>query len=364
MKNIKNMAIKIQSTNYEIEIGSILTSSFYDLITNRYQNRKKIIMVDENTHDCCLEFLITTYDSLSEAEVILIPEGEENKVMEVCLQIWSALSEFNISRRDLVINLGGGIITDMGGVIASLYKRGVNFVNIPTSLLAMVDASVGGKTGVNLDHFKNQLGVFSNPIAVFVDPSFLSTLPLSEVKNGFAEMLKHGLIADKNHWDVLKCMLPSEDIFGEKIISESILIKNQIVLSDEKEKNERKKLNFGHTVGHAIETYFMSSENTIKHGHAVAIGMLAESYLSNYKKLLSDNELKEIETTICQHFEIPDLAQVDSNVLFEIMSNDKKNFDSKIQCTLLKEIGVSLIHQEISFVEVNLSLEYLKSLKH
>ena len=187
----------IDAIDYKLEIGSLEESSFSQFLES-YVNRKKVIIVDDNTHEHCLPYLITTFQELSDAEVILLPEGEENKQMSIAYSVWEALTDYTVSRNDLVINLGGGMITDLGGFIASCYKRGCDFINIPTSLLGMVDASIGGKTGINLGHFKNQIGVFSNPKAVYIDPIFLTTLPDEEMKSGYAEMLKHGLISNKN----------------------------------------------------------------------------------------------------------------------------------------------------------------------
>ena len=186
----------LNSSDYQIEIGSLETSGFTNFIQQRYSDSKIVIMVDENTNDNCLEYLITTFDFLAEAEVMLLPSGEENKVMEVCFQVWEALSDYGIGRRDLVINLGGGVVTDMGGFIASVYKRGVDFIQIPTTLLSQVDASVGGKLGIDFQGFKNHLGVFTLPNAVLIDPVFLETLSEREKRSGFAEILKHCLIHD------------------------------------------------------------------------------------------------------------------------------------------------------------------------
>lgn len=348
----------LQANDYSIEIGPLTESSFASLMHTRYAHSKKIILVDENTHDYCLEYLITSFSALEDAEVMLLPSGEENKVMEVCFQVWEAWSEYAIGRADVVINLGGGVVTDMGGFIASVFKRGLDFIHIPTSLLAMVDASIGGKTGIDLGRHKNQLGVFSDPVRVFVDPGFLRTLPVMELKNGFAEMLKHGLIRDKNHWDVIKYISPEEDIFGERIISESIEIKNQIVLADPLEKGERKMLNFGHTVGHAIEGLFIGEEFSIAHGHAVAIGMLAEAYISMKRGLLPETDFKEVESVIRRVFEIPEFVDDISGELFALMQNDKKNFDQKVQCTLLIGIGKCVINQAIFKDDVKAVLEY------
>jgi 3-dehydroquinate synthase len=158
----------IDANGFSVEIGALEESSFIDFL-DTYRDHRLILIVDENTHDCCLEYLLTTFDELQRAEIILLPVGEENKVMEVCFQVWQAFTEYGFSRKDLVINVGGGVVTDMGGFIASIYKRGINFINIPTTLLGMVDASIGGKTGINLDHYKNQLGTFCHPQKIYID---------------------------------------------------------------------------------------------------------------------------------------------------------------------------------------------------
>ena len=356
------MIHEIQATDYRIEVGSLIDSSFVSLLTETYANSKKIILVDENTHDACLEYLLTAFDGLEDAEVMLLPAGEENKVMEVCFQVWEAMSEYGIGRRDLIINLGGGVVTDMGGFIASIFKRGVDFINIPTSLLGMVDASVGGKTAIDMGMYKNQLGVFANPKRVFIDLGFLNTLPSMELNNGYAEMLKHGLIVDKKHWNNIKNLHPREDQWNSKWIIESIEIKNEIVLADPLEKNVRKKLNFGHTFGHAFEGMSLGWENPIKHGHAVALGMLAEAFISKERKMLSTESFDEIKATIIHSFEILNFSEEIVIPLFELMQNDKKNFDQKIKCVLLTEIGVSKIDQEIEESDVLKVIQFFDSL--
>jgi 3-dehydroquinate synthase len=268
------------TNNEQIEFGSILSSSFEALIDVRYEKSKKIIIVDENTHDNCLEYLLTSFDQLKDAEVMLLPAGEENKVMEVCFQVWNALSEYRIGRKDLIINLGGGLVTDMGGFMASVYKRGVDFIHIPTSLLGMVDASIGGKTGIDLGPFKNQLGTFSQAQKIYIDPIFLATLPEAELWNGYAEMLKHALIADPDHWKSLISISSPEELINLSLIQKSAEIKMSFVNQDPFEKGSRKLLNFGHTIGHAIEGFSLEKDQPIAHGHAVAIGLLLESELS------------------------------------------------------------------------------------
>ena len=352
----------IQATDYTIEVGSLVDSSFVSLLTNEYANSKKVILVDENTHDECLEYLLTAFDGLEEAEVMLLPEGEQNKVMEVCFQVWEAFSEYGVGRRDLIINLGGGVVTDMGGFIASIYKRGVDFINIPTSLLGMVDASVGGKTGIDMGMYKNQLGVFANPKRVFVDLGFLNTLPSMELANGYAEMLKHGLIADKNHWDSIKNINPREGEWHSEWIVESIKIKNEVVLADPFEKNDRKKLNFGHTFGHAFEGMSLGWENPIPHGHAVALGMIAEAYISKERNLLLNEAFEEIKATLAKNFEMMSFSAEIVPQLFELMQNDKKNYDQKIKCVLLTAIGTSEIDQELSEADVLKVIQFFDTL--
>lgn len=347
----------IDAKNHQIELGNHTKSSFLNLLRNEFSNSKKVIIVDENTNEECLPALLTHYDELKDAEVMLLPSGEENKVMEVCFQVWEALTEYSIGRNDLIINLGGGVVTDMGGFIASIYKRGVSFINFPTTLLAMVDASVGGKTGIDLGPFKNQLGVFSFPELVVIDPLFLSTLAPEELLWGKAEMLKHGLIADKKHWDAIK----NKGVVDINIndIQDSVGIKNKIVLSDPEEKGERKKLNFGHTIGHAIEGYYLK-DGEIPHGLAVAIGMIVEAKLSNNLNLLSSKAFSEIHFILSECY--PELVLEDEMIseIVILMKNDKKNKDGKINFTLLTDIGEATINQYPTLIEITEALAFLK----
>jgi 3-dehydroquinate synthase len=348
----------IKSNNYQIEIGSILNSSFQTLLSNDYNKSKKVIIVDENTKEYCLEYLITSFTELSDAEIIELPSGEENKQLDICIQIWEVFTEYCFDRNILVINLGGGVISDMGGLIASLYKRGVHFVNIPTTLLSMVDASIGGKTGVDLGVYKNQVGLFSFPKRVFIDTIFLTTLEANQIKNGIAEMLKHGLIVDASHWnEVLKCYQSTHSITDD-LIYQSVCIKNEIVEKDPLEKNIRKKLNFGHTVGHALESYFLEKENHILHGYGVAVGILIESYISFKLGLLEQGSFYEVRGAIHQIFEKVNFAKEEISKIIEIMRNDKKNENGQIKMILLKSIGICLIDQSVSESQINEALHW------
>ena len=350
----------IESKGTEIQIGDLQASTFSKVISV-YSKSNIIIIVDENTHDYCLDYLLTNFPALINAEIILLPGGEENKVIEVCLQVWETFTEYNFSRKDLVINLGGGIITDMGGFISALYKRGLNFINIPTSLLGMVDASIGGKNGVDLNGFKNHLGVFKNPSHIFIDVSFLKTLPEREIYNGYAEMLKHGLISDKKLWKDLIKIKSDDALLNEEIIFRTIRVKLDLVEEDPEEANVRMKLNFGHTIGHALESHFLSS-TAIPHGHAVALGICGEAYLSFKKKKISSEEFHQIEDVIVRNFPMIQLTDEDVIDVIERMKNDKKNHSGGIYFVLLEGIGNAITNVKIKEKEVGEALFHLNLL--
>ena len=261
-------------------------------------DKKAVVIADENTLKHCWSALVSKAPSLSAIEVITIDSGEQNKNIAVASVIWKKFSDMRLSRNDVVINLGGGVVTDLGGFVAASFKRGVNFIQVPTSLLAMVDASVGGKVGVDLDGLKNLVGSFATPEMVIIDTSFLDTLPQRQIVCGYAEILKHGLILDKAYWQ--KTISGSvEDLDHVKsLVVRSVELKNQVVVTDFKEKGDRKKLNFGHTIGHALETYFLNSDVELLHGEAVAVGMMVESYLSVAAGLLSAGDFDEIKSEI------------------------------------------------------------------
>jgi 3-dehydroquinate synthase len=348
--NSKTSSMHPHLSNPFPEFGPLTTSGFAKLL-DQYRNAKKLILVDENTHEYCLDALITQFDELTDAEVFLLPCGEENKVLEVCFQVWEAWSEYRVSRHDLVINLGGGVVTDMGGFIASIFKRGVTFVNIPTSLLAMVDASVGGKTGIDLGPYKNQIGTFANPHAVYIDTSFLSTLPEEEWLNGYAEMLKHGIISDAGHFHRVAALSPME--ITHKLIEESVAIKYRIVSNDPLEQNQRKLLNFGHTVGHAIEGYGLTHGAPVPHGVAVAWGMLLEAQISLQKGLLGESDFHTIRQSITKFFPpIPDFSSIQDE-LFDLMKNDKKNNHGNVALIVLQSIGQADFNGVLSADEWN-----------
>ncbi|MFD2602983.1 3-dehydroquinate synthase [Flavobacterium suzhouense] len=305
------------------------------------------VLADTNTSQYCLPNFLAQVATELPIEIIEIEAGEINKSIETCIEVWHALTELGADRKSIVINLGGGVVTDLGGFVASTFKRGMDFINVPTSLLAMVDASVGGKTGVDLGILKNQIGIINNPTAVLIDINFLDTLPSNQMRSGLAEMLKHGLIADKNYWTQFFDLnnLTTDDL--GQLIHESILIKNNIVEQDPKEKGIRKALNFGHTIGHAIESYFLenSAKEPLLHGEAIAIGMIIEAYLSLQQNLISINDYIEVKTVIENIFEKVDFNENDIAEIIKLLVHDKKNVSGEVQFVLLDKIGKTVINK-------------------
>ena len=258
---------EIISSNYSIWIGK---NSLSKLNVKSYS--KVAILVDENTKKECLYKL----PNLEEPIIIEIPSGERNKNITTCNLIWEELTNNKFDRDSILINLGGGVIGDIGGFCASTYKRGIDFIHIPTTLLAMADGSIGGKLAIDFNNLKNQIGLFTNPKSVIIDPDFLDTLPEDQLISGFAEIVKHALISDKNLWETIKAT-PFKKLAWEEIITISAELKNRIILNDPKEKGERKKLNFGHTFGHAIESYYLEKGAPILHGEGIFMGMILET---------------------------------------------------------------------------------------
>lgn len=333
-----NYSVYFDSTGYET-LASML-------IPTRYS--KLFIIVDENTSQYCLPHFLNNLATEIEIEIIELEVGEIYKNIATCTEVWSALSELGGDRKSIILNLGGGIISDLGGFVACTFKRGIDFINIPTTLLSMVDASIGGKNGVDLGSLKNQIGIIREPKAVLIDTQFLNTLPQNEMRSGLAEMLKHGLIFDKTYWNRFKNLkdLNTEDL--NVLIHQSIQIKNTIVCEDLTENGIRKSLNFGHTLGHAIESYFLENENkrSLLHGEAVAVGMILESFISKEKGLLTNAEYHEIKYIINDIFERIDFSKFEIEKIIDLLIYDKKNEFGKVQFALLDGIGKIKINQE------------------
>ncbi len=324
---------------------------------------KIFILVDTNTHDACLPQFLSQLDSGNiQVEVMEMPDGEEHKTIDICMGVWEALSEYGADRKSLLINLGGGVVTDLGGFVASTYMRGISYINVPTSLLAMVDASVGGKTGVDLCALKNQIGVVSEGEMVLIDVSFLGTLPQNHMVSGFAEMLKHGLIYDKTYWNTLNNLQNLDISDLDKLIYDSVVIKNNVVSEDPNEKGLRKILNFGHTLGHAIESFYLNTDVPLLHGEAIAIGMILEAYISSKICGLSEPELEEISTSILRTFSKVDINDAYIPQILKLMKHDKKNSHGVIKFVLLEKIGSPIIDCEVNEAVTLEAFEYYKSL--
>lgn len=312
------------------KLNSYLKSNNYSII---------FILVDENTHEFCLPRFMSEINGEYNFEIIEIESGEVNKTIDTCVGVWEALSELGADRKSILINLGGGVLTDLGGFVASTFKRGIDFINVPTTLLSMVDASVGGKTGVDLGPLKNQVGVINQPVMVLIVSDFLETLDERQIVSGFAEMLKHGLIRNEDYWEALKKVGSLNELKNH--ILPSVELKNKIVLQDPTEKNIRKILNYGHTLGHAIESYFLEDENkdTLLHGEAIAIGMITEGYLSHKLTGLSKDQLKDIKDTFLKYYSKITFSDRDISDILELLKYDKKNSHGNINFVLLKKIG-------------------------
>lgn len=304
------------------------------------------ILVDNNTHNLCLPEFISKIETDLTIEIIEIEDGEIHKTIETCVGVWNALSELNADRNSVLINLGGGVITDLGGFVASTFKRGIAYINVPTTVLAMVDASVGGKTGVDLGHLKNQIGVINSGEMVLIDTQFLDTLPEHQMRSGIAEMLKHGLIKDRKYWDAMKdlSVITVNDL--DVLIYESIQIKKDIVNQDPTEQNIRKTLNYGHTLGHAIESYYLenSKREAMLHGEAIAIGMVLATYISHLLLNFSKQDCEDIKTVITTIFGHHPILQEDFAPIIDLLKYDKKNSHGIVYFVLLEAIGTPKIN--------------------
>lgn len=338
----------IEANGYEVFFNEEGYKSLNLFISQKnYSNI--FIILDTNSNENCLQKFISLLETEKNIEIIEIEPGEAEKNINTCVEIWTILTELGADRKSLVINIGGGVITDIGGFIASTFKRGIDFINVPTTLLAMVDASIGGKNGVDLGNLKNQIGVINVPKMVVIDTDFLSTLPQNEMRSGLAEMLKHGLIFDKNYWNEFKNLSEKDFADFDQLIHRSVEIKNEIVKQDPTENGIRKALNFGHTLGHAIESYFLENENkkTLLHGEAIAVGMILESFISNKLSLITKEELAEIKYIISDLFEKINIEANDVKPIMELLIHDKKNEYGKIQFALLKNIGNFSVNQSV-----------------
>jgi 3-dehydroquinate synthase len=307
------------------------------------------ILCDTNTNEHCVRFLLETIPALNEVPIIEIPEGEESKSLEIIAQLYEELLHHNADRQSLLLNVGGGVISDIGGFVASTYKRGIDFINIPTTVMAQVDAAMGGKCGIDLMDVKNAVGLFSWPKSALVFTGFLNTLPEKELKSGFAEMLKHALIADAEYWEALAHVDSNEASHIAVFVKRSNEIKSEITKADPNERSVRKKLNYGHTIGHAIESFFLAKSDPITHGNAIGWGMILENRIAVHLEILNPTLAQTIENRILGIFDpLPSFNNEEQEQIFEFMLNDKKNKNGVFHFSLIQEIGDCLIQVEVS----------------
>ena len=332
----------IQLSNYTIYIGD-----FWDSFQNFLKEKKytqMLVLVDENTEGACFEKFRTHFPL--DIHKIVMPTGELHKNIDTCQMVWREMFKAGAGRNALLIVLGGGVMGDMGGFCASTFKRGFDFIQMPTTLLSQVDSSIGGKLGIDFFNVKNSIGVFNNPKAVFISPQFLETLPPREILSGFGEIIKHALIADAQQWHNLLKINDLSTINWADYLVPSLKIKQRIVEIDPFEKGIRKALNFGHTIGHAVESAALDTDNPLTHGEAIAIGMICEAYLSTVivrgeAVIASEAKqtLNEIKDFILKHYGKYNIQQFDFEYLISLMKQDKKNEGDEINFSLLKSAG-------------------------
>lgn len=334
----------IQLHDYAIQVGQPWQALKRLIAAGAYS--QVLALVDEHTAQYCLP-LLHEHLTGQALQVILIPAGEQHKHIGTCTHIWQQMMDAGTDRRALLLNLGGGVIGDMGGFCAATFKRGLDFIQVPTTLLSQVDASVGGKLGIDFGALKNGIGVFQNPRGVFIEPAFLQTLPDRELRSGFAEVIKHALIADATQWDALKKVTNLREVDWPSFLAPSLRIKQAIVEADPHERGLRKALNFGHTIGHAVEGTALHTSNPLLHGEAIAVGMIAEAYLSFKLLGLPQSQYQAIKDYLTQLYEPQALKASDYKAYVQLMKQDKKNEGSRILFSLINPIGQAVINVEV-----------------
>lgn len=341
----------------------IISSDINQSLTNAIvecDHDKLFVLVDETTEKLCLP-LIAKIEAMAGAKKIVIGATDTHKNLETLATVWNGLGEGGGTRHSLMVNLGGGMVTDLGGFAASTFKRGIKYINIPTTLLSMVDASVGGKTGINFRGLKNEIGVFNNAQSVIIDTDFLKTLDAENIRSGYAEMLKHGLINNEEMWaELINFDLGNPDLDQlRRMVADSVKVKERIVEEDPTEKGIRKALNLGHTAGHAFESLALQ-RNPILHGYAVAYGLIVELYLSTVKAGFPSEKMHQTVQFIKDYYGKMAITCDDYPVLLELMTHDKKNVAGIINFTLLGGVGDIRINQTATMEEIKEALDFFR----
>lgn len=342
----------IISENLEKELGNAIGGCEHDRL---------FVLTDDTTARLCLPVL-QGMECMKGAEHIVIESGDTHKTLDSLAAVWTALGTGGATRHSCLVNLGGGMVTDLGGFAASTFKRGINFINIPTTLLAMVDASVGGKTGINFNGLKNEIGAFCDSRFVILDTQFLKTLDSRNIRSGYAEMLKHGLISNEGMWaELVNFNLAQPDLAKlQRMVADSVAVKERVVEADPFEKGIRKALNFGHTIGHAFESWAMKRQHPILHGYAVAYGLVAELYLSTRKTGFPTDKLRQTVSFIKEYYGTLGVTCNDYDDLLALMKHDKKNTAGHINFTLLGGIGDIHIDQTATKEEIFEALDFFR----
>ena len=343
----------------KVVISDNLTEALATAIAECEHDRT-FILVDETTERCCLP-IVSGMDCVRDAQTIVIGATDSHKTLESLSHVWEALGEGGATRHSLLINIGGGMVTDLGGFAASTFKRGINYINIPTTLLSMVDASVGGKTGINFRGLKNEIGVFSNASTVILDTTFLKTLDAENICSGYAEMLKHGLISNEPMWaELMNFDLAHPNLQQLRtMVADSVAVKQRIVTEDPLEQGIRKALNLGHTVGHAFESFALK-HSPILHGYAVAYGLISELYLSTVKTGFPSDKMHQTVSFIKEYYGKMAITCDDYPTLLELMTHDKKNVAGTINFTLLGGIGDIRINQTATKEDIYEALDFYR----
>ena len=354
----------ISTSKNSIYFGDLSNGNLMKCIDELENVDNVFVLTDANTSKHCLPKFLASHSTHATFKILEFEQGEENKTIETCKSIWQTLLEMGATRNSVIINLGGGVVTDLGGFVAGTFKRGINYFNIPTTLLAQADASVGGKTAVDLDGLKNQVGLFYDPKAVFIDIGFLDTLSKREWLNGFAEMIKHSLLEGIDNWDeLISAQITNKEVIS-KLLYQSVKFKSKIVSADANEKGLRKILNFGHTVGHAVETFFLESDKPLlKHGEAVIMGIIVELFISETKLDFDSTITQEIIEYLKQFYLKVKLEKGDFIRLIEIMKTDKKNRGAEFNFTLLSAIGQPEFDQQATAVDIEKALNKYRMLE-
>lgn len=346
----------IQAVTYPINFNEKAYTELA-LLLEKKSYSSIFILVDDNTMECCYPRCIQNLQTNLPIEVIQIDPGETFKNIETCIGVWNVMTELGADRKSLLITLGGGVITDLGGFVAATFKRGIDFVNIPTTLLSMVDASVGGKTGIDLGVLKNQIGVFANPQMVLIDPEYLHTVSAREIRSGTAEIIKYGMTHDIELFNKIK---DEQYLNIVDLIHRSIEIKNEVVTADPKEQGLRKVLNWGHTIGHGVESYFLDTptKENLTHGEAIAIGMVCEAYISHKVLGFSIDKVHEIKEAIVHIYGQIMISEDDIEPITALLKHDKKNEAGVIKFVLLKDYEDFVINKEASEDLIKESIRY------